>query len=108
MTNKQIVEDLLQRIPEGASLHDIAQEIEFVAAVRLVLGTDNALLAEQFDGLVDITAGLIERALAIHDARAALLTEALHVFGCDHFLFPLFVLVGRASTKPAVRAAQEA
>jgi hypothetical protein len=34
MTNKQIVEDLLQRIPEGASLHDIAQEIEFIAAVR--------------------------------------------------------------------------
>ena len=34
MDNKQIVEDLLQRIPEGASLHDIAQEIEFVAAVR--------------------------------------------------------------------------
>ena len=34
MSNKQIVEDLLQRIPEDASLHDIAQEIEFVAAVR--------------------------------------------------------------------------
>jgi predicted transcriptional regulator len=34
MTNKQIVEDLLQRIPDSASLHDIAQEIEFVAAVR--------------------------------------------------------------------------
>ena len=34
MTNKQIVEDLLGRIPEGASLHDIAQEIEFIAAVR--------------------------------------------------------------------------
>ena len=34
MSTKQIVEDLLQRIPEGASLHDIAQEIEFVAAVR--------------------------------------------------------------------------
>ena len=34
MTNKQIVEDLLQRIPDGASLHDIAREIEFVAAVR--------------------------------------------------------------------------
>jgi predicted transcriptional regulator len=34
MNNKQIVEDLLQRIPEGASLHDIAREIEFVAAVR--------------------------------------------------------------------------
>ena len=34
MTNKQIVEDLLDRIPEGASLHDIAREIEFIAAVR--------------------------------------------------------------------------
>jgi predicted transcriptional regulator len=34
MSNKQIVEDLLQRIPDGASLHDIAQEIEFIAAVR--------------------------------------------------------------------------
>ena len=34
MSNKQLVEDLLQRIPDGASLHDIAREIEFVAAVR--------------------------------------------------------------------------
>lgn len=34
MSNKEIVEDLLQRIPDGASLHDIAQEIEFIAAVR--------------------------------------------------------------------------
>lgn len=34
MTKKQIVEDLLQRIPEGASLNDIARGIEFVAAVR--------------------------------------------------------------------------
>ena len=34
MANKQIVEDLLQRIPEVASLHDIARDIEFVAAVR--------------------------------------------------------------------------
>lgn len=34
VSNKKIVEDLLQRIPEGASLHDIAQEIEFMAAVR--------------------------------------------------------------------------
>lgn len=33
MSNKEIVEDLLQRIPDGASVHDIAQEIEFVAAV---------------------------------------------------------------------------
>jgi len=34
MSNKQIVEDLLQRIPDGASLHDIAQEIKFIAGVR--------------------------------------------------------------------------
>src|SRR5260370_38753206 len=34
MTNKQIVEDLLQRIPEVTSLQEIAMEIEFIAAVR--------------------------------------------------------------------------
>jgi predicted transcriptional regulator len=34
MSNKQIVEDLLQRIPEDASLRDIARQIEFVDAVR--------------------------------------------------------------------------
>jgi predicted transcriptional regulator len=34
MNSKEIVENLLKGIPEGASLHDIAQEIEFIAAVR--------------------------------------------------------------------------
>jgi predicted transcriptional regulator len=34
MSNKEIVVDLLQRIPEGASLQEIAREIEFVAAIR--------------------------------------------------------------------------
>jgi predicted transcriptional regulator len=34
MNNKQIVADLLQRIPEEVSLEEIAREIEFVAAVR--------------------------------------------------------------------------
>lgn len=34
MNNKQIVEDLLQRLPEEASLEQIAREIEFVAGVR--------------------------------------------------------------------------
>jgi hypothetical protein len=34
MNNKEIIEDLLQGIPDDASLHDIAQEIEFIAAVR--------------------------------------------------------------------------
>lgn len=34
MTTKQIVQDLLHRLPENVSLHDVAQEIEFVSAVR--------------------------------------------------------------------------
>ena len=34
MSNKQIVQDLLERLPESASLYDIAREIEFVDAVR--------------------------------------------------------------------------
>jgi predicted transcriptional regulator len=34
MNTKQIVQDLLQRLPEDVSLHDVAQEIEFVSAVR--------------------------------------------------------------------------
>ena len=34
MTAKQIVSDLLQRLPEDVSLSDVAREIEFVAAVR--------------------------------------------------------------------------
>jgi predicted transcriptional regulator len=34
MSNKEIVTDLLQRISDGASLREIAREIEFVAAVR--------------------------------------------------------------------------
>jgi predicted transcriptional regulator len=34
MTSKEIVEDLLQRVPDNASLQDIAREIEFIAAVQ--------------------------------------------------------------------------
>lgn len=34
MSTKQIVQDLLQRLPEDVTLHDIAQEIEFIAAVQ--------------------------------------------------------------------------
>ncbi len=34
MSNKEIVADLLERIPEDASLQDIAREIEFIAGVR--------------------------------------------------------------------------
>ncbi|HKG61141.1 MAG TPA: hypothetical protein VKB05_15380 [Pyrinomonadaceae bacterium] len=34
MTNKEIVQDLLRRIPDDTSLQDIARKIEFVAAIR--------------------------------------------------------------------------
>jgi len=34
MTNKEIVQDLLRRIPDDASLQDIARELEVIAAVR--------------------------------------------------------------------------
>ena len=34
MTNKEIVQNLLPRIPDDVSLQDIARELEFIAAVR--------------------------------------------------------------------------
>jgi len=34
MTNKEIVQDLLQRLPDDVSLEDIAEELRFIAAVR--------------------------------------------------------------------------
>jgi hypothetical protein len=34
VSSKEIVQELLKKIPDGASLIDIAQEIEFVAGVR--------------------------------------------------------------------------
>ena len=34
MTDKEIVRDVLQRMPEDAALDDIAQELEFIAVVR--------------------------------------------------------------------------
>jgi predicted transcriptional regulator len=34
MTDKKFVQDLLSRIPDDASLEDIARRLEFIAAVR--------------------------------------------------------------------------
>ena len=34
MTNKELVQDLLQRLPDDVSLEDIAEELRFIAAVR--------------------------------------------------------------------------
>jgi predicted transcriptional regulator len=37
MSSKEIVQDLLAKLPEDVSLRDIAQEIEFIAGVRQAL-----------------------------------------------------------------------
>jgi hypothetical protein len=34
MTDKEIVRDLLRRVPDSASLQEIAKELEFIAVVR--------------------------------------------------------------------------
>ena len=34
MSTKEIVHDLLAKLPENVSLHEVAREIEFIAAVR--------------------------------------------------------------------------
>ena len=34
MSNREIAIDVIQKLPEDATLHDIARKIEFVAGVR--------------------------------------------------------------------------
>ena len=34
MSNREIAIDLIRKLPESASLHEIAREIEFIAGVR--------------------------------------------------------------------------
>ena len=34
MTDKEIVQDLLKRVPDNASLQEIARELEFITGVR--------------------------------------------------------------------------
>jgi len=38
MSNKQLVSDLLVRLPDDVSLHTIAKEVEFMAGVREGIG----------------------------------------------------------------------
>ena len=61
MTNKEIVQDLLRRIPEDASLHDIARELEFIAAVRQGLAElDNGQSVSVKEIEHDLSSWLIE------------------------------------------------
>jgi hypothetical protein len=50
MSSKDIVQELLKKLPDEASLNDIAQEIEFVAGIRegiAELDREQGLTAEQ-------------------------------------------------------------
>lgn len=61
MTNKEIVQDLLQRIPDDASLQDIARQLEFIAAVRQgVAELDNGQSASVEEIERDLSSWLIE------------------------------------------------
>ena len=61
MTNKQIVQDLLNRIPDDASLQDIAYELEFIAAIRQgVAELDNGQTASAEEIERDLSSWLTE------------------------------------------------
>jgi len=99
MTNKEIVQDLLRRIPDDASLQDIAREIEFVAAIRqgflnwtLVIAFPSKTLKDNFPP------GLSSRVLPLPlCVRVSSYTWAGSV--------PPAVAGGCAAFKPAVRSA---
>ncbi|GLS53249.1 hypothetical protein GCM10007886_14320 [Methylobacterium gregans] len=52
-------------------------------AAGLLGGLGEALLAQPVDGGLEVTLGLVQRALAVHHARAGLLAELLHHRGSD-------------------------
>ena len=52
-------------------------------AAGLLGGLGEALLAQPVDGGFDVAAGFVERALAIHHARAGLFAQVLHHCGGD-------------------------
>src|SRR5207237_278787 len=60
---------------------------EYYALGRLapgaLRGRGHALLAEELDGVVEVTAGLLQGALALHHPRARRVAELLHHCGRD-------------------------
>ena len=61
MTNKEIVQALLQRIPDDTSLQDIAYKLEFLAAIQQgVTELDNGQYVTAEDIERDLTAWLTE------------------------------------------------
>ncbi len=52
LSSKEIIKDLLLRLPDDISLHQIAQEIEFIAAVRqgmVELDREESVTIEQIE-----------------------------------------------------------
>jgi len=61
MTKKEIVPDLFQRITDNASLHDVARELEFLAAIQQgVAELDNGQSVSVEEIERDLTAWLTE------------------------------------------------
>ena len=61
MTDKEIVQDLLQRMPDDTSLQDIAYELEFIAAVRQgVAELDSGQSVSADEIMSDLTAWFTE------------------------------------------------
>jgi predicted transcriptional regulator len=55
MSNRDIATDIIQKLPEDASLHDMARDLEFVAGVREgfeQLERGEGVPAEQVRGMV--------------------------------------------------------
>jgi predicted transcriptional regulator len=70
MTNKEIVQSLLQRIPDDTSLQDIARELEFIAAVRQgVAELDNGQSVSVEEIERDLSSWLIESDSHVPHAR---------------------------------------
>lgn len=61
MTDKEVVQDLLRRIPDDTSLQDIVREVEFIAAVRKGLSElDNGQSVSVEEIEHDLSSWLIE------------------------------------------------
>ncbi len=83
------------------AMHRHADQTFSRDAAGLLGGLGQALLAQPVDGRLDVAAGLVERALAIHHARAGFFAQVLHHCGGDigHETFPSS-FGGRSAPRP--------
>jgi hypothetical protein len=84
MSNREIVIDLIQKLPENASLHDITREIEFIAGVREgfeQLERGEGVSAEKVREM--IPSWIVNESVAARHSRLSLL---LYLFSTHHRL----------------------